>query len=134
MAIITVDENNYVTGLYLGEGLSVKDGIEVELPFDANELFSNIGVYQYVGGEFVKDEEMAATKADEKELDALRGKRRTECFPIVNRGQLWYAQLTEEQAAELADWYRAWLDVTESRIIPETPVWVKTSLAQSGNA
>lgn len=124
MAIITVDGNSYVTGLYLGDGLSVKGGIEVELPFEADELFSNIGVYQYVGGEFIKDEKKAVTKADEDALAELRGRRKTECFPVINRGQLWYAQLNEEQATELANWYKAWLDVTESRVIPETPTWI----------
>lgn len=124
MAIITVDESGYVTGLYLGDGLSVKGGIEVELPFEADELFSDIGVYRYVGGEFIKDEKKAVTKADEDALALLRGRRKTECFPVINRGQLWYAQLTEAQATELADWYRAWLDVTESRVIPDPPAWI----------
>lgn len=130
MAIITVDENNYITGLYVGDGFSIADGIEVALPFDADELFSNIGVYRYVGGEFIKDEKKAVTKADEDALAELRGRRKTECFTVINRGQLWYAQLTEAQAAELAEWYHAWLDVTESRVIPETPAWVQMSLAQ----
>lgn len=124
MAIITVDKNNYVTGLYVGDGFAIADGIEVDLPFDADELFSNIGVYRYVGGDFIKDEKRAATKADEDALALLRGRRKTECFPVINRGQLWYAQLTETQATELADWYRAWLDVTESRVIPDPPAWI----------
>ena len=60
-----------------------------------------------------------------KELDDLRQQRETECFSIINRGKLWYDNLTEEQLSELRIWYNAWLDVTETRVIPEMPSWIK---------
>lgn len=59
------------------------------------------------------------------ELQILRIKREDECFPIINRGNLWYATLTEEQVAELDNWYMAWLDVTETKVIPKKPKWLK---------
>lgn len=62
---------------------------------------------------------------EEEMLDQLRSQREVECFSFVNRGQLWYNSLTEEQLAELQIWYKAWLDVTETKIIPTKPSWLK---------
>ena len=55
----------------------------------------------------------------------LRQQRELDCFPIINRGQLWFEQLSEEQRIELSKWYRNWLDVTVTKIIPEKPDWIK---------
>ena len=57
-------------------------------------------------------------------LDVLRKQREIECFAIVNRGMVWYDTLTAEQKQELAEWYRAWLDVTDTRVIPTKPSWL----------
>ena len=57
-------------------------------------------------------------------LQSLRTKRELECFTIINRGVLWYNTLTEEQRMELDIWYKAWLDVTETKVIPEKPYWL----------
>lgn len=58
-------------------------------------------------------------------LDGLRFARAMECFDIINRGQGWYLLLTDEQKSELMAWYQAWLDVTETGIIPTKPEWIK---------
>lgn len=70
---------------------------------------------------------IAYTEAElkEKQIEALRNKREAECFTIVNRGQLWYNSLTDEQINELNIWYQAWLDVTETLTEPEKPEWLK---------
>ena len=60
----------------------------------------------------------------EEYIQNLRAKRETECFPIINRGQLWYDTLTEKQMAELKEWYIAWLDVTDTLEVPTTPSWL----------
>ena len=57
-------------------------------------------------------------------LENLRSRREFECFPIINRGQLWYNNLTDAQVEELKIWYQSWLDVTETKIIPNKPNWV----------
>ncbi len=62
---------------------------------------------------------------DEEEKNILRIKREQECYPIINRGQLWYSHLTDEQKQELDDWYEKWLNVTETKVIPERPSWLK---------
>ena len=54
----------------------------------------------------------------------LRLLREQECFPIINRGQLWYSMLTTEKTEELKNWYNAWLDVTETLVVPEKPNWM----------
>lgn len=61
---------------------------------------------------------------DEKYLEKLRKRREKECFPIVDRGPLWYDRLSIEQINELEDWYQAWLDVTETGVVPAVPSWV----------
>lgn len=55
----------------------------------------------------------------------LRLQRENECFPIINRGLLWYDTLTEKQQLELKKWYQLWLDVTQTEQIPEKPSWLK---------
>lgn len=55
----------------------------------------------------------------------LRARRQSICFPIINRGQLWYNTLTESQKKELNIWYKAWLDVTETLTEPVKPEWLK---------
>lgn len=60
--------------------------------------------------------------------DVLRKRRERECFPIINRGVLWYNCLTIEQKAELNGWYHAWLNVTETGVIPVNPVWLNDKI------
>ena len=55
------------------------------------------------------------------ELTALRTRRERECFSIINRGTLWYDLLTDQQKADLNIWYIEWLNVTETKQVPEIP-------------
>jgi hypothetical protein len=54
----------------------------------------------------------------------IRDRRAKECFPIINRGELWYNTLTDEQLDELREWYHNWLDATETLSIPNKPEWI----------
>ncbi len=65
-------------------------------------------------------EELAQIQAD-----GLRARRAMECFPIVNRGALWYEKLTEEQRSELSVWYEAWLDAPATGKAPALPDWIE---------
>lgn len=78
------------------------------------------GNWDVINGKFIITE-----KGQKKVLDYYRNRREVECFSIINRGNLWYANLTEEQILELDKWYKAWLDVTETKIIPDKPEWLK---------
>lgn len=61
-------------------------------------------------------------------VSALRDLRKVECFPIINRGKLWYDCLTPAQLGELKSWYWAWLNVTETLVIPVKPAWLNEKL------
>lgn len=61
----------------------------------------------------------------EHKLSKLRRQREVVCFSIINRGQLWYDTLTETQKIELREWYVAWLNVTETLVVPTKPKWIK---------
>jgi hypothetical protein len=60
-----------------------------------------------------------------EKISKLRLKREVECFSIINRGKLWYDNLTQEQLEELNKWYIDWLNVTETLIEPIKPEWIK---------
>lgn len=66
----------------------------------------------------------------DKLLFELRRRRAEECFSVVNRGKLWYDCLSIEQLSELNDWYFAWLDVTETKVIPTKPEWLDKKLSR----
>lgn len=66
--------------------------------------------------------------SEKESLDVLRKKREEICFPVINRGKLWYDSLSSEQYQELKNWYKKWLDVTETNIIPETPKWLNDKI------
>lgn len=68
---------------------------------------------------------------DNNELKiALRKERAIKCFPVINRGKFWYECLTDEQVVELKNWYWAWLNVTETLIIPVEPEWLNNKLTK----
>lgn len=56
----------------------------------------------------------------------LRLCRKRKCFDILdNKSNMWYQMLTDKQNAELKTWYQAWLDVTDTKVQPSTPEWLK---------
>ena len=65
-----------------------------------------------------------------KPCDLLREAREKECFPVINRGKLWYETLTFEQLSELRSWYRAWLDAPETLIRPNKPLWLNYKIKE----
>ena len=121
MQIIT-DENGYVKS-YAEIG-NLIDGIEIEAPSDLDHFEVNFEAYQVKDGVLIFDEAKSKELANSQQLDDLRLQREIECFPVINRGQLWYESLSESQIAELQLWYQAWLDVTETLVIPEKPMWL----------
>jgi len=55
----------------------------------------------------------------------LRRLRNNRVFPIINRSNFWYNSLTQQQKDDLQLWYKKWLDVTETLVIPERPTWLE---------
>ena len=63
--------------------------------------------------------------ADLNQKTILRNRREKECFPIINRGMLWYGKLSDAQVEQLRIWYQEWLDVTITLVVPTKPIWLE---------
>ena len=66
---------------------------------------------------------MALTELELQQRE-LRNRRVYECFQYINRGKLWYDNLSESKLKELQDWYQKWLDVTITLQPPERLKWL----------
>ena len=119
---ILIDENKYLTCFCVDAELD--GGIEVNTPVDIDAFADVFKAYRYENGNLSLDAEKLQELNDERIVDELRFKRQRLCFPYINRGYLWYSKLDNMQKVELDDWYHAWLDVTESGVIPEKPEWL----------
>ncbi len=106
----------------------ISDSIEItDLAESEQQHFADIfQAYKLVDGTLVFDEERLLEINAENQKATIRRQRETECFPIINRGQLWYANLSPEQLAELSNWYSNWLDAPETLTIPDAPEWLNT--------
>ena len=111
-----LDENNFLTGNFAYVGQFERF---VELDKELNEVNKNL---QWNGTNFILS---TNPKEVERELRVLREEREKECFSFINRGQMWYETLSYEQKQELRNWYIQWLDVTETKIVPDRPTWLK---------
>lgn len=78
-----------------------------------------------VHGEVEIDDAAKCQDKHQKEIEGLRSRRASECFSVIDRSILWHNRLTEEQKTELNVWYQAWLNVTETKVIPEKPAWLE---------
>lgn len=119
---ILCDESGYVTSFALVGTLV--DGIEVALPEDAQHFTEHFSAYRIRDGDLLFDEAQADILEKEEKANDLRHRRDSECFSIINRGQLWYEGLSIQQLLELRKWYKAWLNVTETGVVPEKPAWL----------
>ena len=121
---IVLNEQGFVKAYALIGGFSGVDAVEVEQPKDMDDFEDNFFSYHLENGALVKNADKQKEVEDLRVLDALRKHRERACFPIINRGFLWFTRLTESQKQELDAWYQAWLDVTETREIPTAPEWL----------
>ena len=120
---IKIDDQGYISEFAI-IGELIGDSIEVETPDDP-EFMLKYGSYKYENGNLLYDANKHSVVEHERYLTELREMREKECFPIINRGMLWYNTLTEDQVTELGQWYQAWLDVTDTLVIPVMPEWIK---------
>lgn len=87
-----------------------------------NEKNETIGkVFYYIA---LTEEQKAADF--EAKVRAKTEKIRKECFEVINRGKLWYDNLTSTQLAELKAWYQDVLDLPEKPLdyTPTKPSWL----------
>lgn len=99
----------------------------VDEPENINDFRINYRSY-YLSEDnvLIKSENKQRELEDQEVLANLRSQREKDCFPIINRGALWYGRLSDEQKVELDAWYQAWLNVTETKVVPNVPEWLTT--------
>ena len=119
---VLLNEQGYVES-YALEGELV-DALETAEPNDLSHLEKHFTSYRMRDGTLVFDEGKDAQAQSEAAKAEYRRRRELECFPIINRGQLWYDTISEGQLSELKNWYQAWLDGTNTQTIPEKPEWL----------
>lgn len=92
--------------------------------------YSDMFLSNYECIEMTEEEILELKNKDE--LRELRQQREDECFSIVNQNfiingqsKTWFDTLTPEQKVDAMLWVQAWRDVTETKIIPEKPEWLK---------
>lgn len=121
---VILNENGYVKSYALIGGFG-SDSVFVNEPADINDFENNYrSYYLSEGNVLAKSEDKQKEIDNNRELIFLRSQREKVCFPYVNRGYMWYNKLTEEQKEELDVWYQEWLDVTETKVLPDTPTWL----------
>ena len=119
---VLLNEQGYIES-YALEG-ELLDAVEVSAPSDLAHFEAHFTAYRVRDGTLSFDGEQAALEQSEAAKAEYRKRREVECFPIINRGQLWYDTLSAAQLAELKTWYQSWLDGTNTQSIPEKPAWL----------
>ena len=119
---VLLNENGYVES-YAVIGTLV-DGIEVPELEDMEHFEAHYQSYGYLDGTLRYNDVWEQMLEQTKLVDEIRVRREKECFPVVNRGQLWYEKLTDKQRKELQKWYDDWLNATSTQKIPEALSWI----------
>ena len=120
---ITLDKSKHIDSWSYGKNNDIMIEIDNSLmPKDWNE---NALYYKYEDGKLIFDENYKEQLDESVLISRLRKDRELKCFPIINRGYLWYKRLSNQQMKELDKWYAAWLDAPQTLIEPQTPQWLK---------
>ena len=101
------------------------DGIDVPDPEDIDHFTEHYAAYKITDGKTLLDETHQKALQTEAVKENLRNRREVECFSVINRGQLWYEGVSIAQLLELRKWYKAWLNVTDTLVVPEKPTWLE---------
>jgi len=91
-----------------------------------NERTNEDNLYQTVGI-VIKDKKLQVDiipRTIDEQKNILRRLRKNRVFPIINRSQIWFNSLTEEQKEDLQTWYKEWLDAPKNLKIPDRPSWL----------
>ena len=121
---VILNEHGYVEN-YALIGTFGSHSVTVSEPENLDDFEKNYRSYYLSdGGNLVNDFDQQAEIEDEFVLKELRAQREKICFTYIKRGELWYGKLSAEQKEQLNAWYDAWLDVTNTRVIPKMPNWL----------
>ena len=119
---ITTDESGFVRCFaYVG---NLANSTEVPEPEDIDLFLRQFYAFRYQDGHLIYDAEAYELHVTEETKEEYRQRREKECFSVINRGQLWYETMNLQQIIELRSWYKAWLNVTETMVVPERPAWL----------
>ena len=118
-----LDEQGFIASYALVGDLV--DGIELPDPEDIAHFEEHFAAYKVRDGTAAFDSEHDEALQTEAKKAEFRLRRETECFSVINRGQLWYEGVSITQMLELRQWYKAWLNVTETMVVPEKPTWLE---------
>lgn len=102
----------------------MQNSILVEDDVDREHFITNSIFYKIDNNHLVFDENKKAEADHKFRINTIRMRRQSECFSVVDRSQLWYNSLTNEQKAELQEWYEAWLVAPDTLVIPTKPDWL----------
>lgn len=91
---------------------------------DIQHFVEHRNCYKYEGGSLAYHPEREEAVKEEGNKNEIRIMRESICFPVINRGWLWYQNLTEQQIDELSSWYKAWLDAPQTMTTPEPLEWI----------
>lgn len=122
MRIITDDRGMVLSFAFVGD---LVGGTEVSEPKDMEQFLQRFYAYQLTDGELIYNADEYNAVQTEEQQRLLRKRRETECFAVINRGQLWYEGIPSKHKLELRQWYQAWLDVTKTMTVPECPAWLQ---------
>lgn len=120
---VLCDERGFVLSFaFVG---NLVGGQEVPDPEDLELFMQRFYSFRMDNGKLEYDQEKYEEEQTEELKKEYRQRRETECFSVINRGQLWYEGITISRLIELRAWYKAWLDVTETMVIPTRPSWLE---------
>lgn len=72
-----------------------------------------------------RDKFILLKSEEEINKEIIRQRREEECFKVIDRSELWYEGLSEENKEELREWYQVWLKAPQTGIVPEKLEWIK---------
>ena len=121
---VILDGQGYVKAYALVGGFG-SPSVAANEPEDLDDFENNYRSY-YLSEDniLVKSNDKQKEIEEQRELISLRTQREKVCFPYINRGEMWYSRLSADQKDELNVWYQAWLDVTNTKVVPKTPEWL----------
>ena len=116
MKEVKINKEGFVESPYTLDADIIK-----EIDDDTYEMLMScrIGMnWRLIGDEF--------RMVDVLDADIIRQRRQSECFNVIDiKSQLWWNHLAEEKKQELNKWYEAWLNATETKVIPVKPEWLE---------
>lgn len=111
---------------YIEQYVLVGENPECDVEITEPENFDvwHFHAYRVIDGICTLDKDKISTLDLEAKKNEIRQRREKECYAVINRGQLWYEDISLPHLVELRQWYKAWRDAPATLVIPERPEWL----------